>query len=387
MNLSDVPVEVMQYLVYELGILSALDILALCLTCKWLKDALRKSEFDLDQHRATTKLDFCLENGWARGARLSLSRGLSKPRPWHLWQALQPNVVSVLQMLLADPRLVVCEQDTGLIANAVETGSVEVVAVLLNDGRVLPQVENLVPLWRAVRMGFVDIVKLLMSDPRVDPCMRNNTAVRLAAKHGHAEVLAALLADPRVNPGDQENEALSLAILGHHVDVAKLLLADSRFDPSAYDFCWLSVAAQEGSLKMFNVIHADPRIIPMDMIVTFAVKGKNADIVRAVLADPRVDPGALPLFHNILYEYPVVAAVKRQNLEILRLLVEDGRADLRVDDSLSTAALFGNLKMVELLLRDSRISVTQEALDAARWKGHKRIQELLLQHKLTMTLP
>lgn len=52
----------------------------------------------------------------------------------------------------------------------------------------------------AAQNGHLSIVKLLLNDPRVDPTAEDNYPLRKSAANGHIKVVEELLKDPRVDP-------------------------------------------------------------------------------------------------------------------------------------------------------------------------------------------
>ncbi|MBB18204.1 MAG: hypothetical protein CMP20_01855 [Rickettsiales bacterium] len=72
--LLQLPVEVLQRIVYETGVLNAIDVLSLLQTCKDLCRALRGDAFDLVQHRALADLGVCINRRWTRAAILAFKR-------------------------------------------------------------------------------------------------------------------------------------------------------------------------------------------------------------------------------------------------------------------------------------------------------------------------
>ena len=133
------PTELLHLLVFELGILSPLDVLRLALTSSVLHSALLSAEFDVAQHRVLAGVLFCVRRNWERAAKLAFLRNA--------------------------PDLCVIGQEV---------------------------------LTSAMSHSMVDIVELLIADPRVDPTAKNNNAIRMASRNGHTETVALLLADPRV---------------------------------------------------------------------------------------------------------------------------------------------------------------------------------------------
>ena len=79
--------------------------------------------------------------------------------------------------------------------------------------------------------NMLDMIKLLFANPRVDPSIGGNCAILRASLYGHAEVVRMLLTHPRVDPSADGNYTLRKAIeYGHH-ELANQLIADSRVFP------------------------------------------------------------------------------------------------------------------------------------------------------------
>jgi hypothetical protein len=58
------------------------------------------------------------------------------------------------------------------------------------------------------KKGRTTVVERLLADPRVDPAANDNYAIRLASQNGHATVVDVLLADPRVDPAVDDNKTI-----------------------------------------------------------------------------------------------------------------------------------------------------------------------------------
>ena len=109
---------------------------------------------------------------------------------------------------------------------ACENGHFHVVKTLLSDPRVDPSSE--INLYSSSANGRIEVVKLLLADPRVDP--RQSDCISVAAEYGNLAVVKALLADGRANPCADDNYAIQMAYQNEHTEVVRLLLADPRVD-------------------------------------------------------------------------------------------------------------------------------------------------------------
>jgi hypothetical protein len=71
--------------------------------------------------------------------------------------------------------------------------------------------------------GLYEAVASLLLNPNTNPATMNNLPIRLAAQNGCIRVLNMLLQDTRVGPSDENDSALTKAfIFGHHAVVERL---------------------------------------------------------------------------------------------------------------------------------------------------------------------
>jgi hypothetical protein len=269
-SLGDVPVEVMQMMVYEMGILSARDVLALLLTCKWLGATLRGSEHDLTQHRALKGVVWCAKWGWERAALLALSRGFIEKIPDQdscshavpfLGQTLHVTIVA--DQLIHHPRL---------FGNAVRHGMNKLLPILLQEDLSHQFLDRLAVV--ACDSNQVGSLKLLLAEPRCNlqsedgagwsRIRTGETCIYSAVEGGHDEVLSILLASDYVDLSRLRFNPIVTATRGRHYRTLRLLLDDGRVDPS-----WNENEA-----------------------LTSAIKNCDADAMIILLSDRRVNPGA-----------------------------------------------------------------------------------------------
>ena len=123
-----------------------------------------------------------------------------------------------------------------------------------------------------------------------------------------------------MDPMFKNGSALRHAIYWHCHDAVRALLADPRVDPGAVEtsVVW---AAGCNEIELLERLLADPRIDPSvnnnDIIVVSSRRGQTASLKR-LLADPRVNPAA---HHN----YALATARAKANKEMEALLLTDPR--------------------------------------------------------------
>jgi hypothetical protein len=112
------------------------------------------------------------------------------------------------------------------------------------------------------RDNDVSLLDLLLQDPRVDPSMGDNQAILEASRKGHLAVVDRLLQDPRVNPSACGNYAIREASGKGHLAVVDRLLQDPRVDPSACVNYAIRKASENGHLGVVDRLLQDPRVDP-----------------------------------------------------------------------------------------------------------------------------
>jgi len=106
-------------------------------------------------------------------------------------------------------------------------------------------------------------------------------------------------------------EVFSEAACEGEAEVVRALLADSRVDPTADNNFAIRVASGYGYAEVVRALLADPRVDPAaddDYAIRVASYYGHAEVVRALLADPRADPRV---------------AIKNSNRECARIIASD----------------------------------------------------------------
>jgi hypothetical protein len=113
------------------------------------------------------------------------------------------------------------------------------------------------------------------------------------------------------------------AVLEGRTEVVRALLADPRVDPAADNNEAIRMAAWRGHAEVVRALLADPRVDPgvndNDALRTASLYG-FAEVVRALLADPRVDPVAKN-------NKAIRVASFYGRTEVVRALLADPRVD------------------------------------------------------------
>jgi len=171
---------------------------------------------------------------------------LTTMKPGDLIRAVENGNVSMVRLMLQDPRVNLPVVDTGLnpygrfnaiylaLRSASTLGRLEIVKMLLRDPRVgAAEVDG--AFLPACNNGHADVVELLLGDARVDPTLQmtmgpmyRNAPFKAACRHGRTRVVKLLLQDGRVDPTIEDNVGLKEANERGHVGVVQLLLRDPR---------------------------------------------------------------------------------------------------------------------------------------------------------------
>jgi ankyrin repeat protein len=264
-----------------------------------------------------------------------------------------------------------------LLAHVTQYGGVKTFKKILSLGVDITSGEN-IALINAVNANHLTMVKILLKRG-ADPSVDDNYCLELASANGNEKMVKLLLSLPTTNPGPS---TIRDAVRSGCIAVVKLLLEDGRVNPGANDNSAINVACWLGHSSILKLLLKDPRTDPSDgnnVILLTAVERGYYRIVRRLLMDPRVDPSDN---HNPA----IIAAANHGNAPILELLLKDGRADPKIMNSapLSFAAILGHYKIVKILLKDGRADPSvnnNRAIRDAAWGGHTGIVYLLLADK------
>jgi ankyrin repeat protein len=239
----------------------------------------------------------------------------------------------------------------------------KIVMALLEDGVVDPSVNDSSCFASACYYGHLDAVLFLLKHPKVDPSAMSNIGFVKACSMGHVEIVKLLLLDSRIDPTDQENESICIAAENGHIEIVKILLQDNRVVPQ-------TIAVGEDHMQNFN-----------NCALVRACEGGRVEIVKLLLESGLVQTS---LDENLALR----SAIESGHHECTSLILKDRQLDLSQypafeDDLLSLAACSGNIKTVELLLHDDRISLTTDAIRFALDEQHFEIVRLFLKDPRT----
>ena len=413
------PGEVLHHVVYRTGVLSTLDVRALCLTCKGLNDVLHGDpvvEYDLNQHRALGGLLLCLRKKWMAASRLALSRGYhplpldddeKTSRVWRL--AVEGGDRRVVADLLVHPDVhlpaTVSSDSMGslfgsrpfcplvLAATRGHCGMVELFLEYDGEDRVDVSRAGYSALSAAASEGHLDVVGVLLEDARVDPNPKedglegggmmwddDDPLLVCAVRGGHGDVVSALFACPEIEVSSSVSaSALSAAAYCGDVDMLDLLVGDERIDLKGSERALLRGSARRGDASMIGWLLGRPEIDPgagNNEAIRLAAAEGHVEVVKLLLGDANVDPG-------VEENSAIRVAAGRGHTEVVALLLDDPRVDPsdRSNDAVLSAAEYGHPDALALLLADPRVDPTDQNNWPLKWavmKGHPSTVALLL---------
>jgi hypothetical protein len=201
----------------------------------------------------------------------------------------------------------------------------------------------------AVTHNELDIVRMLLKSNKIDPNCRNGEAIIIATKFGYLNIVECLLNDNRVNPSLRNNQAIIDCVdTNLLIKRGKQLLSFNEYFSIIYNR--IKKNGNKKHLKILSLLLKNPHIDPSaqnNKIIINAVKSKNYKAVKLLLNDNRINP----LDQN----YAALECCK--SIKIMKLFLKDMRIDPCYNNNflLINATKEGNIKMVDLLLKDPRI--------------------------------
>lgn len=314
------------------------------------------------------------------------------------WEATYGRLKACTQILESNEDIFT---DLDLFLGEVRGGNYYMVELLLKDFRVETSHRDFdfeeTAIGIAIMGGDGRMAQLLMSDERSqhDLAFHQDEAIRMVLATGDPGVLRLLLSFPQITQIDPEILGPSNLSLVKRVRSASLDVIDGRL-PQAVDTFG---AFRLQNAEIVRILLADPRLNPVVDDVNYInwsilhhILSNNYKIVRVLLEDPRSTPADIFIQGNMF-----LCAVYLGHLEVLRVLLQDPRISPVLPASehsknplLLLAVRRGNVNIVEELIRDGRAikKGVREALNAAVAKQkelpgdfrYPRIIELLKPH-------
>lgn len=267
--------------------------------------------------------------------------------------AIKKDQDKVFEMILKDDRVNNLPPDflkNRLLESVSKENASKIVKVLLADSRINPSYASNSAFYTTCVNGYVESVEAFLECERFVLSKDYSFILSASAEKGHSEVVKLLLKDGRLNPGWKSNMAIWKAANNGDTAIVELLLADPRVDPSDHDNMAIIAALICGHIDIVKLLLTDKRVVVSEYNFEDVVRKSNVEIVRILLEDGRVNPS----FDNNL---PIRIATKNGNDRIVRLLLADDRVDPTINNNelLDIALNEGRYDIVELLKRDKRV--------------------------------
>lgn len=128
-----------------------------------------------------------------------------------------------------------------------------------------------------------------MDEYRINISTVNNVALYEASVYGQIQVLKYILAHPDFDPNSGN---MIFPAFNDDANVVKVILEDGRVDPSKEENDAIINAAENGNLKSFQLLIADLSVDPSDQnnqAIIRAAAGGNFEIFQLLFSDSRVD--------------------------------------------------------------------------------------------------
>ncbi|KAJ5364980.1 uncharacterized protein N7496_010693 [Penicillium cataractarum] len=285
-----------------------------------------------------------------------------------------------------------------LLHQAASNGHDRVIRLLLGHGVDVNSTDpgGHTALHFAAFYGHKSTTKLLLSRPGIDIAACDGegaTALCAAARGNHRSVALHILAEEPANVNARclgQKTALHFAVENRNVLLACLLVDLDSLDPKICDdqgWTALSYAAGQGDLQMLELLltrtDLDLNVERASPIYLAAERG-HLEVVRRLVSLEEVD-----INQTVWHKSPLFIAIENGYRGVAKLLLEQGsRLDVNAKTALGDTALhmavsYGNLDIVELLLKDDRLDVTgtnrygESALELAARNGKEHVVRCL----------
>ena len=342
--------------------LDAADVAALRATCRHLAFCFSPEGLDLEYWYALGGADWCVKKRRIRALELGLFR-FGRPAPVLAYKAMAlfctrgrlrlveymlDNTEAPLYTMWSSRAMSalfgeVVKGDRILEARsgaylAVKRGHTEVIRLILAHPRVVADLHRahlcFTILLAAAERGAAEIAQIALEAGMCSVSSMNNLAARIAAERGHLEVLQLFLAEPRFNLTSGAKEALWGACKMNHPECISLILG-SGWALQSWDIIrCLADACEKDNAEVVLALLTDPRADPngnhrdrkLTPFLTKACQSGHKELAVALLSDPRTKP--LPS--------ALIAAIESEHFELVEavlqpgLFLRDGRAVQRV---------------------------------------------------------
>ncbi len=295
--------------------------------------------------------------------------------------ACQSGHLSIVRMLLSNPHVDPTMQDNVCVYYACERGNLPMVRLLLADRSFLittPHNKG----GKGTESYLASPIKTLLERRRVNPSACEDRAFRIACEKGYVDIALELLKDDRLNPGAKDDEGLFKACQNNHTVIVTLLLNNSKVDPIANNYAAIRIAYEKGHFGIVEIFLNSGCILDLTfdndwLLLTACLKG-HLQVVELLLKKfQTLSFHALNLaLHN---------AYAGNHVQVFETLLNDKRFDPTVQGNflIQDASEKGNIEIVKLLLQDGRAAkdIPEAAVCKAYENNHMPVFKILLESK------
>jgi ankyrin repeat protein len=315
-------------------------------------------------------ISLAISNNHNEIARLLISNRKNFIPETHLLTAVKSNNGEIVKLLLQDSsefqRGEIDQDDydvADLVVTASKRGYLEILQDLFQDSRIDSSGYGTNALIAACKNQHVAVVEYLLQDPRIDP--NDDYPIYDAIETGNIQLVKLFIDNPRALFPDR------VTIHGN-TELAKLLL--EKMDTKAISNNIIN-SSRYGDTDIVELILLEPGIESQDLetAARYALEEGHLDIAKLLLKDKRLqnsDKGSI-----------LAKACETGYIEILELLIQDTDPGYEDNSAIRFASGAGHVKIVEMLLKDSRVDPSAENNSAIIWAsgaGQTEVVKLLL---------
>ncbi len=255
--------------------------------------------------------------------------------------------------------------------DACKSGNVQLVRQYLSRGA-NPRMSDDLALLCAVIGGNLELVKLLLEECELNPDALDGAPIRHAAAKGAIEIIHALVvsgADVRT----RGSQSLNWAAIHGHTEVMKYLMESGACKETLTDKT-IAAACARGAEKAIQYMVEELGVDANgndESPLRHAVIENNSRLVHYLLTKGRANVH----FDN---EFSLLHAVRKGYTEVLaHLIAAGGDAQVNNNDPLMTAVANDNLEIVKILVGKGRADVKSINADTLKNIGNTKLKSYL----------
>lgn len=178
---------------------------------------------------------------------------------------------------------------------------------------------------QASEHGYTNIIKLLLENPNVDPTINNNQVFINICNNCQCDDVCTEC-DDTVNKCNCNKNDKNI-----YAKFVEMLLKNPKVDPSAQDnkaiinACFSCEGCNKTNLGIIKLLLDDPRVDPSTQDNRAIVEASDYDTIKLLLDDIRVNPSAR---NNIV----LFNAYKNKDDRLIELLLKDSRIKISQDE-------------------------------------------------------